>query len=159
MKTVLVLVLGILLLPAVSLAEKQTVVSSVTSYADPAGRISKKAITISWTADDGDPDAGVSSITINPATYQIKGWYWYEAITNPGSTAPTDNYDIVVTDTDGVDVSGGLLADRDSTNSERVLLGRQANGYPIIRSSWMWSLSNNSAADATGTCTLVFVEE
>jgi hypothetical protein len=40
-------------------------------------------------------------------------------VTNPGATAPTDNYDIVVNDADGVDVAAGVLANRDTANSEQ----------------------------------------
>jgi hypothetical protein len=42
--------------------------------------------------------------------------------TNPGSPAPTDNYDITLVDGDGVDRLGGLGADRDTSTSERVAL-------------------------------------
>ncbi len=41
-----------------------------------------------------------------------------KVVTNPGSTAPTDNYDITLTDGDGVDLMGGELANRDTANSE-----------------------------------------
>lgn len=37
--------------------------------------------------------------------------------TNPG-TAPTDDYDIVLNDADGIDIMGGNLADRDTSSSE-----------------------------------------
>jgi len=40
-------------------------------------------------------------------------------VTNPGTTAPTSNYDISLTDVDGVDVMGGTLANRHSSNSEQ----------------------------------------
>jgi hypothetical protein len=38
--------------------------------------------------------------------------------TNPGSTAPTDNYDLTLVDEDGLDLFAGQGADRDTTNSE-----------------------------------------
>ena len=41
-------------------------------------------------------------------------------VTNPGSPAPTDNYDITLVDEDGIDVAEGLLANRDTSNSEEV---------------------------------------
>jgi len=46
-----------------------------------------------------------------------------KATTNPGSAAPTDNYDITLTDEDGVDVLANCqssLANRDTTTSEEV---------------------------------------
>lgn len=39
-------------------------------------------------------------------------------LTNPGSTAPTDNYDITLTDSNGFDVLAGQGADRDTANTE-----------------------------------------
>ncbi len=116
-------------------------------------------LTITWTADDGSPDAAVTSASLDPGTYGIKGWYWYQTETDPGSTAPTAAYDIAVTDEAGVDVSGGLLANRSATDSERVNMGIQANGFPVIRNTWTWALTNNTDANATGTCTLTFVED
>ena len=46
--------------------------------------------------------------------------------TNPSSTAPSDNYDIVVNDEDGIDIAAGGLANRDTSNSEQVLTGGDA---------------------------------
>lgn len=42
--------------------------------------------------------------------------------TNPGSTAPTDNYDVVVNDAEGVDVLQGCGANRDTANSEKAAI-------------------------------------
>jgi len=39
--------------------------------------------------------------------------------TDPGTTAPTDNYDMTIKDSYGVDIMGGALANRDTANSER----------------------------------------
>lgn len=40
--------------------------------------------------------------------------------TNPGATAPTDNYDITLIDDDGLDRLQGVGANRDTSNSEQV---------------------------------------
>lgn len=40
--------------------------------------------------------------------------------TNPGATAPTDNYDITVEDGDGMDRLQGVGADRHTTSSQQV---------------------------------------
>lgn len=39
-------------------------------------------------------------------------------VTDPGATAPTDNYDITITDADGYDVLQGAGANRDTANTE-----------------------------------------
>ena len=42
-------------------------------------------------------------------------------LTDPGSTAPTDNYDITITDADGYDVMQGAGANRDTANTEQTV--------------------------------------
>lgn len=42
-------------------------------------------------------------------------------VTNPGGTAPTDDYDITVTDDDGADVLAGKGSNRDTANTEQVV--------------------------------------
>ena len=39
-------------------------------------------------------------------------------VTDPGSTAPDDNYDITITDAEGYDVMQGAGANRDTANTE-----------------------------------------
>ena len=86
-------------------------------------------IEVSWTCDaSGD----VSSTGIAPtyATAQhdfgakpnkLKGFI-RRIVTNPDdSDAPTDLYDIVLNDEDGIDVCGGNLGNRDTSNSEEVI--------------------------------------
>lgn len=40
-------------------------------------------------------------------------------VTNPGATAPTDDWDVVLNDADGLDVFMGKGANRDTANSEQ----------------------------------------
>src|SRR3990167_9008752 len=42
--------------------------------------------------------------------------------TNPGATAPTDNWDVTLVDGDGLDRPDGVGASRDTTPSERVAI-------------------------------------
>jgi hypothetical protein len=69
----------------------------------------------SWLSDDAD-----GSIAAKASAKTINGFI-VAAIWNPGSAAPTDNYDTVLTDADGVDVLGGVGANRDTANSEQGL--------------------------------------
>jgi len=119
------------------------------------GNIWRKIITLSWIADAAD--ATVPSTTITATTYGIGGWYLYSAETNPGSVAPTDNYDIVLNNADGLDIAGGLLANRDATATEIVSIGTSAHGYPLVRGDLTFVLSNNAVKSATGTLILIFV--
>jgi len=42
--------------------------------------------------------------------------------TNPGATAPTDNYDVTLVDADSLDRLQGVGANRDEANSEEALI-------------------------------------
>ncbi len=75
-----------------------------------------RKVLIDWTSDASD---GTCVITTRKIVGQL-----IKAVTDPGATAPTDNYDIVITDEEGVDVlaacvAAGRLADRDTANSEQ----------------------------------------
>lgn len=57
-----------------------------------------------------------------PATVSrpIDGWI-IRVETNPGSTAPTALWDLTLVDVDGLDVMGGVLANRSASATEHVL--------------------------------------
>lgn len=82
---------------------------------DGAGRrcgVSK--VIVDWTSDD--TTGAVSGTTRKIVGRLIKG------VTDPGATAPTDNYDIAITDEESVDVLAACqstLANRDTANSEQ----------------------------------------
>ena len=65
---------------------------------------------IDWVSSD----TGTATATVNLDGQLLK------FVTNPGAVAPTDSYDITLVDEDGLDVANGLLADRDTANSEVV---------------------------------------
>ncbi len=85
-----------------------------------------------------------------------------KAVTDPGSTAPTDNYDITIKDkSDGLaDALNGTLVDRDTANTEQA--------YPIGGSgtvpawfqpdTYTFALSGNSVNSASGDVWLYFVD-
>ncbi len=50
----------------------------------------------------------------------ITGWIVHVE-TDPGATAPDDNYNITLKNTNGRDIMGGSLATRDTANTEAVL--------------------------------------
>ncbi len=68
-------------------------------------------ITLTWTSDS----SGDATLV-----FQMQGAIVRMA-TNPGSTAPTDDYDITLVDADGIDLLAGEGADRDTTVSEQVI--------------------------------------
>lgn len=71
-----------------------------------------KKIVFSWTSTAGGAADGTTTL---PYDGKLIG-----LTTNPDATAPTDNYDLTVTDVDGHDVLLGAGADRDTANTEHV---------------------------------------
>ncbi len=91
----------------------------------------------------------------------LKGFV-VKVITDPGSTAPTDNYDIVLKDPDDAsfDAMGGKLVDRDTANSEHV--------YPVVTGAvlpvflcgtYTLAVTGNSVNSATGRIIFYLVDE
>jgi len=76
-------------------------------------RVVTDKVTVAWTSDA----SGDATATLNLHGFLIK------VITDPSATAPTDNYDLTLV-ADGIDMLGGLLADRDTANTEMV--------YPVV---------------------------
>lgn len=92
---------------------------------------SVKKIKFAWTSDDAAGTA--SGTTTSYYTGKILG-----LATDPGATAPDDNYDITITDSDSVDVLMGAGANRDEATTEYVLstsLGAVVNSQLTINVS------------------------
>lgn len=108
---------------------------------------------ISWIGDASTGAVPATQLTAiaGDAPFHIDA-YLVRIITNPGSTAPTASYDITLTDEDGIDVAGGLLANRSATLSEHV------RDTCLVRGILTFTLTNNSVASATGTVRLMFQE-
>lgn len=87
-----------------------------------------KKIAFAWTSENGGGNAGkATKTTLDSYTGEI-----IRLVTVPGAApnAPTDDYDITITDEDGTDVLMGAGANRDTANTEQVLpvlLGCVAN--------------------------------
>jgi hypothetical protein len=87
----------------------ETSVGNTGAYYFPALRID-----LAWTCD---------------AAGAVTEWYTRDCVRgrlskvvfNPGTAAPTDNYDVTLLDTNGVDVLQGLGANRDTANTETVV--------------------------------------
>ena len=116
-------------------------------------RSAHSVITVNWTADAADgsvPDTDL--IAAIESSFQLYGWI-EKIVTNPGTPAPTDDYDITLEDPEGVDVLGGAGNNRDSSNSEQAI--PLVDGVPTP--SWLgepstltFKLSGNSVNSAQG---------
>lgn len=87
--------------------------SSVTFTETIIGSVKK--IKAAWVSDDADGTAS------GETTYGYSGKIELLTTVPSGSAAPTDAYDITLTDSDSVDVLAGGGADRDTANTEQVL--------------------------------------
>lgn len=145
-----ILVLAILLFSAPCWA----VDTFTTTYSDEwnLSNVKKRMITWTWIDDGGD---GMSQTITWPAYSVNNGWVLYYCVSNPGSTAPTDLYDITLTDSDGVDVMGAALTNLSSSTAEQIV---PTYIFPMIAGSWTWTLSGNAEANATGSVKCFFQE-
>lgn len=89
---------------------------------------SVRQVVFAWTSDasgDVSTGAGLTSFSISGEILRIT--------TDPGATAPTANYDVVINDADGIDIAMGFLANRHTTNSESVvpLASTTLSGNPV----------------------------
>lgn len=76
---------------------------------------SVKVHTVTWVSSSGGAcDAGV--VNLDGQLQRV--------VTDPagGGSAPTDDYDVTLVDADGYDIAGGQLANRDTANTETVVL-------------------------------------
>lgn len=113
-----------------------------------------KGLVFSWIADSSD-----GSVPATTSMLRIDG-YIIKVITNPGTTAPTDNYDITLTNIDGADVVHGELANRDTTNTEEIVPIPADNvtvyGGSAVIGRITLNITNNSVNSATGTVTVIY---
>jgi hypothetical protein len=86
-----------------------TVTTSETTHA------SLKKIVFTWTSSAG---GAADATTTAPFDGLVVG-----LTTDPGATAPTDDYDVVITDSGGHDVLLGAGLNRDTANTEHVATG------------------------------------
>ena len=121
--------------------------ATVTRQQTPLGVLSPdylEVITVAWTADSADgsvPDTALGSVE---GTLE-------RIVTDPGSTAPTANYDITVEDADGIDVLGGAGANRHTTNTEEAAIALGTYFQRTVAGALTFRLANNAVNSATGT--------
>lgn len=116
-----------------------------------------KVVTLTCTADDGDGSFPATALTVLPR--DGIGGRLLQMITDPGTTAPQDNYDITLTEAGGADLLLGGGANRDTANTEIAFI--ESNGaHPIYAGTdtLTLALTNNNVNDATVVIKLYFVE-
>ncbi len=77
--------------------------------------------------------------------------------TNPGATAPTDNWDVTAVDEQGLDALQGVGANRDTTNTEKVPVVYSGTALHPVVGGWQTltlTPTGNSVNDADIVITL-----
>ena len=75
-------------------------------------------------------------------------------VTNPGTPAPTDNWDVAV-NVDGFDMLGAAGANRDTATTERAAI---TDGYISRREAATLAVTGNSVNDAQLTVALFYIQ-
>jgi len=114
------------------------------------GKAVAEIITFSWTSTAGGAADAATSAVVNGRLCKV--------VTNPGATAPTDDYDITITDSDGADVMGGACANRDTANSEQAVPSGGTNDLSWVRVDSILTLNVSAAGDSKQGTVKLFVE-
>lgn len=118
-------------------------------------RGSLRKVIIDFLTDDA---AGTASVTTRKIVGEL-----VKITTDPGSPAPTANYDVIVTDEEGVDIlancvmnAAALLARHTTTTEETYLYLKEASStpigisaFPVVCDALTVSLANAGNAKAT----------
>ncbi len=111
-------------------------------------------VIVDWVGDSADGSV--------PNT-MINGLYGFlvKAVFNPGSTAPTSNYDIALGDPEdtALDAAATLFNNRHTTASEQVYPLISGAAIPLfLAGNYQFQLTNNSVNSATGRMILYLIE-
>ena len=111
---------------------------TVTSTSDKeVGSSRVRLLQVSYTTDSG---AGTFTCTTDN---DVTGWILHVE-TDPGATAPDDNYSITLKNDNGRDIAGGNLSNRDTANAEDVVIEEYNHGTLVIAVS---SAGNSKTAE------------
>jgi hypothetical protein len=124
--------------------------ASMTITYDVSGPV--KRILATWVSDASGDTAGT--------TAKVSG-YLLAGVTDPGTAAPTANYDIVITDPEGANVLGNCdddLIDRHTTTTERVdfAVATATGARPAVCDALTITVSN--AGDSKGGQVILYVD-
>lgn len=117
------------------------------------GSVNDEVSTITWTWTAKSDDGTVTST----ASTAIKGWV-FMATTDPGGTAPQAGYDIVLNDTDSVDIFAAELNNLSATISAQAVpkIGSSYYGPRFVNGTLTMVLTGNNVNSATGTLKIYY---
>lgn len=132
---------------------------TVTRSTAPVNKLGHNSVTeiiqIDWVADSAAATVPNTSITLGG------GWVT-KVITNPGSTAPTANYDMALGDPEdsALDALAGAIQNRHTSTTEQVYPVGSSAQTPVWLEpgTYTFSLSNNAVNSATGRVLIYLID-
>lgn len=114
-------------------------------------------LTYQFTADK--TTATIPVLAIDASIYKIFGYYLYSVETNTqASPTPTNLWDIIINNQDGLDVCYSQALDRDITKpSDIVFCATTGKSYYSVKGNLVLGISGNSVNGATGIVILTFL--
>lgn len=92
-----------------------------------------KVLTYTITSASGGTITTANGYISTTYLSQVMGMYLYSVETNPGATAPTDDYDVYVYDEDGLDMCAGEADNRDTSNTEIAYCTTSTQPYSVVK--------------------------
>lgn len=127
--------------------------TAVTTRNGDNRREAYERLVIDWTADDTTP-ADPQTLVLPAINGEL-----ISLTTDPGSTAPTDNYDITIEDALGVDVLQGVGANRHESTTQQVYItvdGTETRPVVTQYDVLTLNIAGNAVVSATGRIILVY---
>ena len=149
-KYIAIIILAILMMATNLWAVDPSVVTC--SYAS----VNNEVSTITWTWTAKSDDGTVTST----ACGSIKGWV-FMATTDPGSTPPQASYDIVLNDSDSVDIFGAELNNLSATISAHAIpkIGSSYYGPRFVNGALTMVLTGNNVNSANGILKIYYYRQ
>ena len=118
------------------------------TWYDTVGHVKKVVLDVLFDSGDG-------SFTSVALAQKIDG-FLLKLVTDPGATAPTDNYDITITDAEGFDLLQGLAANRHTTTSQNIEIVMLATGnHPAVSATDTLTLNISGNATISATTQII----
>lgn len=122
---------------------------TVTQTRFQAGKGYGNKFSIAWTSDaSGNADVSVPN---------MNGWL-VKLVTDPGATAPTDNYDITLVDENSIDALADTGLNRDTANTEQVYTLASGAQTPIFLTGTYTFTVANAGNAKQGTAVFYVLE-
>ena len=120
-------------------------------------QLQRKVLSIAVTAGTS---GAFTDAAINASTYAINGWHLYSVEIIPGSPAPSSGYNVLLNDSDGMDLTSGLGASLSGTDSKMFnVAGNALFSYPIVRGNLTLSISNMATTNCQTKIVLIFTPQ